>query len=48
MDFVIEERSKKKEELDLNTYIEKDNIIDEKQDINLDKNPKLVKIRVKY
>ena len=37
MDFVIEERSKKKEELDLNTYIEKDNIIDEKQDINLDK-----------
>ena len=37
MDFVIEERSKKKEEQDLNTYIEKDNIIDEKQDINLDK-----------
>lgn len=37
MDFVIGERSKKKEELDLNTYIEKDNIIDEKQDINLDK-----------
>lgn len=37
MDFVIEERSKKKEGLDLNTYIEKDNIIDEKQDINLDK-----------
>lgn len=37
MDFVIEERSKKKEELDLNTYIKKDNIIDEKQDINLDK-----------
>lgn len=37
MDFVIEERSKKKEEPVLNTYIEKDNIIDEKQDINLDK-----------
>lgn len=37
MDFVIGERSKKKEELDLNTYIKKDNIIDEKQDINLDK-----------
>lgn len=37
MDFVIEERNKKKEELDLNTYIKKDNIIDEKQDINLDK-----------
>lgn len=37
MDFVIGERSKKKEEQDLNTYIEKDNIIDEKQDINLDK-----------
>lgn len=37
MDFVIEERSKKKEEPDLNTYIKKDNIIDEKQDINLDK-----------
>ena len=37
MDFVIEERSKKKEEQDLNTYIEKDNIIDEQQDINLDK-----------
>ena len=27
MDFVIEERSKKKEEQDLNTYIKKDNII---------------------
>lgn len=27
MDFVIEERNKKKEEQDLNTYIEKDNII---------------------
>lgn len=37
MDFVIGERSKKKEELDLNTYIKKDNISDEKQDINLDK-----------
>ena len=37
MDFVIGERSKKKEEPVLNTYIEKDNIIDEKQDINLDK-----------
>ena len=37
MDFVIGERSKKKEEQDLNTYIKKDNIIDEKQDINLDK-----------
>lgn len=37
MDFVIEERNKKKEEQDLNTYIKKDNIIDEKQDINLDK-----------
>lgn len=37
MDFVIEERNKKKEEPVLNTYIEKDNIIDEKQDINLDK-----------
>lgn len=37
MDFVIEERNKKKEELDLNTYIKKDNISDEKQDINLDK-----------
>lgn len=37
MDFVIEERSKKKEEPVLNTYMEKDNIIDEKQDINLDK-----------
>lgn len=30
MDFVIEERSKKKEEQDLNTYIEKDNIINPK------------------
>lgn len=30
MDFVIEERSKKKEELDLNTYIKKDNIINPK------------------
>ena len=30
MDFVIGERSKKKEELDLNTYIEKDNIINPK------------------
>ena len=28
---------KKKEQPFLNTYIEKDNIIDEKQDINLDK-----------
>lgn len=37
MDFVIGERSKKKEEPVLNTYIEKDNISDEKQDINLDK-----------
>lgn len=37
MDFVIGERNKKKEEPVLNTYIEKDNIIDEKQDINLDK-----------
>jgi len=30
MDFVIEERSKKKEEQDLNTYIKKDNIINPK------------------
>lgn len=30
MDFVIGERSKKKEELDLNTYIKKDNIINPK------------------
>lgn len=30
MDFVIEERNKKKEELDLNTYIKKDNIINSK------------------
>lgn len=30
MDFVIEERSKKKEKQDLNTYIEKDNIINPK------------------
>lgn len=37
MDFVIGERSKKKEEPVLNTYIKKDNISDEKQDINLDK-----------
>ena len=42
MDFVIEERSKKKEELDLNTYIKKDNIINSKLINNYIENNKLI------
>lgn len=42
MDFVIGERSKKKEELDLNTYIKKDNIINSKPINNYIENNKLI------
>lgn len=42
MDFVIEERSKKKEEQDLNTYIKKDNIINSKLINNYIENNKLI------
>ena len=42
MDFVIEERSKKKEELDLNTYIKKDYIINSKPINNYIENNKLI------
>lgn len=42
MDFVIGERSKKKEELDLNTYIKKDNIINPKPVNNYIENNNLI------
>lgn len=42
MDFVIGERSKKKEELDLNTYIKKDYIINSKPINNYIENNKLI------